>query len=117
MKNTDLQTQLSKAHSNAQHETDLRETSDARKDEAERLVEDLRAKHETDLMQMHMNQASEKKDSETALVALKAKDIAAMREIRECLCALLFVLGIILLLLVIILKATLRLNIYRVPFY
>ena len=91
-KNQGLQNQLSEAHSNAQRaewETKQqskqlatsRETSDAHKNEAERLahaLEDLKAKHETDITQMHKTQAGlqrEKQDLQTALDALKA-DIA-----------------------------------------
>ena len=88
----DLQNQLSEAQSNAQRaesETKrqnkqlatLRETSDAHKNEAERLghaLGDLKAKHETDIAQMRKAQAGlqrEKQDLQTALDALKA-DIA-----------------------------------------
>ena len=64
----DLQNQLSEAQSNAQRaesETKrqlatLRETSDAHKNEAQRLahaLEDLKAKHETDIAQMRETQA------------------------------------------------------------
>ena len=58
-----------------------RETSDAHKNEAERLahaLEDLKAKHETDISQMHKTQAGlqrEKQDLQAAVDVLKA-DIA-----------------------------------------
>ena len=85
----DLQNQFSEAQSNAQRaesETKrqnkqlatLRETSDAHKNEAERLahaLEDLKAKHETDIAQMRKTQAGlqrEKQDLQTALDAIKA---------------------------------------------